>query len=176
MNDLTRRLLHMVGSGRVSLVNDSGPVQRLQVTQGGPAPDGSVSVADDVIHPQDFGFASHPPLTSELVLLRLSGNRTLTLAIACNHQPSRMRNLQPGDSALYDVRGASVHLTPSGLVIDGAGLPATIRNVGKLTVEGDLDVTGAIRLNTGAAPVTLGTHTHGGVQPGAGTTAPPNPG
>jgi phage gp45-like len=107
----------------------------------------------------------------------LGGHRSKTIAIGTNHQPSRLRNLSLGDSAQHDVRGAYIWLTENGLVIDGAGLPATIRNCGTVTVEGDVHVTGDIVSRFNGAPVSLNAlrdayhaHKRGGVQAGSAST------
>lgn len=172
------RLLHMIRLGRVSAVDDAGPVQRIQVTEAGPGADGSPAVVDKVPMLGLYGLASSPPLKSDVLVLRLFGGRTLSVAIATNHQPSRLRDLAAGDSALYDERGAYVWLTPAGLLIDGHGLPARIRNVTTLTVEGAVRVTGDVIADCEGAAISLldlaaayNAHKHGGVQIGAAQTS-----
>ena len=153
------RMMHAVGVARTAFVDDTGPVQRLQVIER-PGADGSPSITDGVAKVGQFGFVSNPPVPSEVVLLRLAGNRTLSLVIGTNHQPSRLRNLMPGDAAMHDVRGAKVLLGPTGIIIDGAGLPMTVQNVGSLTLEGNLVVTGTITAQgeiTSALGFTAGT-------------------
>ena len=100
------RILNLLRLGRVTALDDSGPVQRLQVTEAGPGPDGTPAVIDNVPMLGLFGLASSPPLKSDILVLRLFGGRTLSIAVATNHQPSRLRGLQAGDAALYDERGA----------------------------------------------------------------------
>lgn len=171
------RILNLLRLGRVTALDDSGPIQRIQVTEAGPGPDGTPAVIDNVPMLGLFGLASSPPLKSDILVLRLFGGRTLSIAVATNHQPSRLRGLQAGDAALYDERGAYVWLTPAGLVIDGAGLPVTIRNVGKVTVEGDVEATGDVVSRSAGDRVSLNeladayqAHKHTGVQPGGGTS------
>jgi phage gp45-like len=173
--NLLTRLLHAVGVGRITAVDDTGVVQMLQVSER-PGPDGAAGVTDKVRRITQFGFTSNPPLQTEVVLLRLWGNRTLTLAIATNNQPTRLKNLQTGDSALYDQRGAYLWLTPAGLVIDGAGLPLTIQNVGTATINGALRVTEEVTANYGGADeVKVSQHRHSAVQAGAAQSGPPVP-
>jgi phage baseplate assembly protein V len=133
------RVLHAVGLGRIRYVDDSGPVRRLQVDQG---PVGRSKIIDNVPHVEQFGSASYPPLNSEVVMVRLGGNRGLGVAIGVNHQPSRLRNLAPGDKAIYDVRGAYVWLGATGPVINAAGFPVVIENAASITI-------------TSAGPVTV---------------------
>ncbi len=171
------RLLHLVRLGRVSAVDDTGSVQRIQVTEAAPGADGSPAVVDAVPVLGLFGLASSPPLKSDVLVVRLYGGRTLSIALGTNHQPSRLRGLSPGDAALYDQRGAYVWLTPDGLVIDGAGLPATVRNVTTLRVEGEVRVTGDVVADCDGAAISLralhdayNAHKHGGVQAGGALT------
>lgn len=178
MTSLASRILHGLGLGRVTVVDDTGVIQRIQVDQGPSGPDGARRVIDKVPFVGQFGLTSHPPVKSDVTIIRLAGNRTLGIAIGSNHQPSRLKNLKEGDAALYDVRGAFIWLTESGLVIDGAGLPMTIRNIGTLAVEGDLHVTGDVVSRSGGSPVSLNglrdayhAHKHPGVQTGSGSTS-----
>lgn len=63
---------------------------------------------------QHFGHASVPSLGSRIVLVRRGGNRLQSIAVASNHNDSRLQNLKPGDSALYDVRGTKLKMTEAG--------------------------------------------------------------
>ena len=63
-----------------------------------------------------------------------AGDRTQTIALGTNHQPSRPKILKTGDSIQHDIRGAMVWLSEDGVIIDGAGLPMVIRNCPTLTV------------------------------------------
>ena len=168
------RLLHLVSAGRITVVDDSGPVQKLQVSER-PGSDGSLGVTDGVLRVAQFGFTSSPPLKSEVVLLRLWGNRTLTLALATSHQPSRLRNLNSGDTAVHDVRGAYMWWQAGGLVVDGAGLPMAVRNVGALTVMGDLKVTGDVIAQSAGDSISLAQHLHPLQGPGSLETGAPLP-
>ena len=64
----------------------------------------------------------------------VKGNPAKGVVVGHNHQPSRMKNLGEGDSALFDVRGAYVWLTPDGLVIDAATKHVRIQNADVVTV------------------------------------------
>ena len=174
------RLLSMFGLARLTFLEDDGPVQRLQVEEGSVG-DGE-RVLDQVPFVGQFGFVSRPPLKSEVLLARFGGRRAASVAIGTNHQPSRLRGLAEGDAALHDARSAFMWLTPGGLVIDGAGLPATIRNVGTLTIEGDIRCTGDVVTRSAAAAMSVNglhdayhQHTHGLVKAGTDTSGGPNP-
>ena len=71
------------------------------------------------------------------------------------------------------MRQAKVLLGPTGIIIDGAGLPLTIQNVG-----GVINAPGAV-LNcqdvVTASGVDLDTHVHAAVQTGTSNSGPPLP-
>lgn len=157
MTGLLARVLNMVRLGRVTAIDDSGSVQRVQVTEAGPGPDGTPAVVDNVAVLGLFGVASVPPLKSDVLVVRLFGGRSLTVAISTNHQPSRLRDLEPGDSALYDQRGAYLKMTAEGPVLDCAGLALKIRNFSTFIVEGDVQATGDMISRSAGGPVSLNT-------------------
>ena len=178
MTDLSHRIANAIGLGRLKLLDDTGPVQMVQVDQGAIGPDNARRLLDRVRRVMEFGFVSSPPVGTEAVLARLGGSRTLSLVIGTNHQASRPRDLQEGDSALYDVRGARVWLTANGIVIDGAGMPVTVQNTPKVRVVADLvEVTGDVvsradgtRVSLNALRDAYDAHKHPGVTPGVSTT------
>ena len=168
---------------RVKLVDDAGPIQRLQIDEGDLGSFGGRRIIDKVPHFLQFGFASSPPLDSEVMLAAPAGDRTQTIALGSNHQPSRIKNLQPGDSCQYDVRGQIVKMTDAGLIIDCAGLAMSIRNFSLLTITGpvrmnaDLTVEGDIISDDGSSTVSVGAlhraynaHKHAGVASGSDTS------
>lgn len=177
---MIHRILSMLRLGRVTIVDDSGPVRRLQIEEGDYP--GGKRVIDKVPHVQEFGFASVPPIGSEVMLAAPCGDRSQTVAVGTNHQPSRLRDQQPGDSGIYDVRGAKVQLTAAGLLIDCAGLPAVIQNASTVTIDapmvhvtGDLKVDGTltgdgITIELGALRDAYNAHHHTGVKAGSDTS------
>lgn len=181
---LGKRIAHMLGIGRIRTVDDSGALQLVQVDHGALA-DGD-RITDKVPRLVQFGMVSHPPAGSEVIILRVAGNRSTGVALATNHQPSRLRNLNAGDSALHDVRGAYLWLTEDGPVIDAAGLDIVIRNAATVTIVASdkvrieaprLEVTGDVVSRCDDDPVSLNTlhdaynaHRHGGVQAGSSST------
>lgn len=164
----------LFGFGRVTDVDDTGDAQVLQVTQGARGTGFKARILDKINRLSQFGIASVPPEDAGVLMIHLGGDRSQTFVIATHHAASRLKNLQPGDSALYDVRGAAISLTADGLDIDCAGKPAQIRNFSTLTVEGNLHVTGDIVSRSDGTPVSLNglrdayhDHKHGGVAAGA---------
>ena len=161
--------------GRVTSVDDSGDAQVLQITQGvqGKA-NFTQRVLEKIYRVSQFGIASVPPLDAGALMIHLNGDRSQTFVISTHHASSRLKDLQPGDSALYDVRGALIKLSADGLGSDCAGKRARIHNFSTLTVEGDLHVTGDVVSRSSGAAVSLNglrdayhQHKHSGVATGS---------
>lgn len=178
------RLKNLIGIGRVTTVDDSGELQTMQVTEGAAGSGFIDRVLDKVRRVSEFGFASVPPIGSEIVMLRRGGDRSCSLVVATSHRPSRPREMQPGDAALYDVRGAIIKLTADGIVIEAAGQPVMIGGASKVTIDApEVELTGALRVAqeitalTGGSPVAVGAmrdaynaHRHTGVSAGSATS------
>ena len=169
---LANRLLHMLLPGRVTLIDDTGSVQRAQVDFGPKGAGGSLRIFDKMPVLSIFGFTSNPPAKSDLLAVFFEGDPTKGVVMASNHQSSRLKNLGAGDSAMFDVRGAYVWLTPNGLVIDAAGKKVRIQNATQIECTGD------VVANVDGTPISLkalhdayNAHKHTGVQTGGGTTA-----
>lgn len=170
---------NLVGIGSATQVDDSGEMQLVQVTEGAQGKGFAARVTDKVRRVTEFGFASVPPLGSEVMVIRRGGDRSHSVVIATSHRQSRLKNLGPGDVAVYDVRGAYVKFTSSGIVVDGAGQTVTIQNCGHVQVNGDLQVTGDVVSRSGGSAVSLNgvrdayvAHHHTGVTTGAGVSGP----
>ena len=144
LNRLARRVLQMVGRGRIRFVDDSGAVQRVQVQFN------DLETIDEMLRVSEFGFASNPPPGTDAVALFIAGDRSGGLIIGTNNQQYRMVALGSGDAAIYDSRGQSVWLTDAGIVVNGAGLPLAINNTPTVTVNASIEV----ELNTPLLNVT----------------------
>ena len=167
----------MLRPGRVTLVDDSGPIQRLQISEGSLQSYGGDRLIDQVPKVGHFGLISVPPIKSEILLIALAGDRTQTMAIGSNHQPSRPKNFQPGDAGIHDVRSQMITLTAAGVTIDAAGLQVTVRKASKVRCECDVETTGDVISRVDGTPVSLNAlhdaynaHAHPGVQSGGSST------
>ena len=167
----------LFGFGRVTSVDDAGDAQVLQITQGASGTGFKDRVLDKIFRLSQFGIASVPPLDASVLMIHLNGDRSQTFVVATHHSSSRLKNLQPGDSAVYDVRGAMIKLTAAGLEIDCAGKPAVIKNYSTCTFEGDIHVTGDVTSRSNGTSVSLNglrdafhAHKHTGVTVGTGLT------
>lgn len=179
-----RRLGNMLARGAVSVVNAASKMQTLQVKLM------ADEVKDGVEHFEPYGFTSHPKAGAEAVGMFFDGDRSHGVVIVVADRRYRLVSLQPGEVALHDDQGQKIHLTRSGIVIDGAGLPITVQNVGVATIKAAtkvrmetavLECTGEIKdLCDGAGKTmsgmrtTYNTHTHPGDS--GGTTGTPNQG
>lgn len=186
---MNRGLENLVGLGVVSDVDDSGEVQQLQVTERAAGSGFIDRVLDRISRLFAFGFTSVAPLGSDVLMLRRGGDRNCSMAIATSHRASRPKGLQPGDSAMYDVRGIIIKMTADGLEISAAGLPIIIHNASKLTLDvpevectGTLKAAGEITALTDGAEAALGAlrdtyndHDHGGIVRGSARSDKPVP-
>ncbi len=202
---LYRRTMTAISRGRVKIVDDTGSIQRMQVDLGPKGKDGSsLQLRDQTPVAQLFGFSGNPPIGADVITVSFGGDHNKSVVIGVNHQPSRLKNLQSGDSAQYDVRGAYMRFQASGIVIDAAGGNVTVQNAkevtvsasdvvtvngtngialnGNTTVTGTLHVTQAVTGDKGATfandvvanGISLDSHVHGGVTAGGANTAGPH--
>lgn len=65
---------------------------------------------------QQFGFTSHAPAGSEVIVLPLGGDTTHGIVIASEHGSFRLKNLQGGEVAVYDQSGSSIVLKQGRLI------------------------------------------------------------
>lgn len=139
-------LVRSLGRGRISRVDDSGPVQlvQMQLSQG--------ETRDNTPRLVEYGFQSNPPEGSDAIAVFLAGDRTNGVVIACGNQSFRVRNLASGEVCVSDNRGQSVYLSAGGIVVNGGGHPVTITNTPEITADsplmhctGDIQCDGAIR-------------------------------
>lgn len=88
--------------GKITLVVSSEPIQRVQLN----------GLADEVLqeleHLQEFGFASNPPEGSEAVVIPLGGDTTHGVIVATQHGSFRIKNLNPGETAIFSQDGAKI--------------------------------------------------------------------
>ncbi|WP_260927341.1 phage baseplate assembly protein V [Novosphingobium sp. 9] len=178
---MARILQNLLGIGKMTVHDDSGDVQTMQVTEGAAGSGFFSRVTDNVKRVTEFGFHSVPPLGSEVVVLRRGGDRSNSIVIATSHRASRPKDLQAGDTALFDERGAIFKLTAAGPVLDAAGLEIVIQNASKITFDcpeveftGNVAVAGTLTGDTNGAAVELGAlrdayNAHGHIEVSKGT-------
>ncbi|MTD32418.1 phage baseplate assembly protein V [Paludibacterium denitrificans] len=121
MNPL-QKLRLMVARGIVNLVNDAGGLQMLQIS----ALDGETR--DEVERVQNFGHTGNPPMAATPIMVAVAGSRDHLVAVAVDHEDSRPKGLQPGESATYNAFGVlfkydqdgNATLTCKNLIVDAS--------------------------------------------------------
>jgi phage baseplate assembly protein V len=108
LDRLHRRIRMAVGILKITATDDSGPVHRAQV-RGFPP-----EVIDNMPVAQIYGLASHAMPGTDAVAVFASGDRSNGVIIATGNQKYRLRNLKPGEVALYDNAGSVVKLAAGG--------------------------------------------------------------
>lgn len=140
MAPLSRRLRLMVARAVITSISDTGKIQSAQVK----LLDGEVRDGIEIL--QQYGHTGIAPGKPEALYFSVGGDRDHGVLICVADRQFRLVGLRPGESALYDDLGQKVHLTRDGIVIDGAGLPITVKNTPKVRMETDLlECTGEIK-------------------------------
>ena len=137
LDRLAARVRTSAARAIVALINDAPGVQVAQVT----------TLADtvrDAERLQNYGLTSVPLPGAEGVALALGGSTDHTVVICVDDRRYRLKGLTAGEVALYDDLGHRVHLTRTGIVINGGGHPVTITNTPKMRIEGAVEATGGI--------------------------------
>jgi phage gp45-like len=137
LDRLRRKSRAVVSIGRTTkAADDTGNVQLHQVRLD------AFSVRDGTKSIGLFGFASHPPIGSDAVCLFLNGDRSGGVVIGTAHQASRLKNLAPGQSAIFDQSGSYVMLNNDGTITMSA--PAG------LTINANVKINGILLVSEGA--------------------------
>jgi phage gp45-like len=86
---------------------------------------------------------------AEHVSAFFDGDRSHGVTLMVADRRYRLAGLEAGEVALYDDLGQAVHLTRSGIVIKGAGLPVTITDTPQVNLDaptvtctGNVNITG----------------------------------
>ncbi|WP_342616975.1 phage baseplate assembly protein [Rhodoferax sp. GW822-FHT02A01] len=177
LNSVLRRIRMLSGIGDVTFAADSDVVQLLQVKIS------DQETIDETPRVAEYGFTSMPKVGCHAVLICVGGDQSGGVVIGTNDPTARMKNLQPGEVAIFDDQGQSVYLTRAGIVVNGGGLPITVN--GNVTINGTLHATGPITGDsTITAPNVVGTtdvqfgshhgntHVHSNGNGGANTGGP----
>lgn len=148
MPNLFWMLVRLLGRGRLTAVDDSGPVQAVQMQLS------QSELRDGTPRLAEYGFHSNPPPGADAVLACLGGDRTQGVVIACGHQKYRMTGLASGEVSIADNLGQMVYLTQGGIVIKGAGLPMLVTDTPQIKLDtplviatGDMHVEGNLTVD-----------------------------
>lgn len=176
--NLKTRILLMISKALLESLDDSGGIQKLVLT----------AFANDrrsnVDRYQEFGFTSNPPEGAEIILLSLGGSRTHNIGIASEDRRYRLKNLIPGESAIYNQAGDYVKIKADGTIevrastkvdVEAPEIVATASTKVTLTtplveMSGNLEVAGNVTAGGGVA-ATGAIVGAGGVSDAAGSIA-----
>ncbi|MDO4434383.1 MAG: phage baseplate assembly protein V [Alysiella sp.] len=179
--------------GKLNLSQTATPITRVQVS----------ALADETLQDveqfQQFGFTSHAPSGTEVIVLPLGGDTTHGIVVASENGAFRVQNLQAGEVAVYDQSGSKIVLKQGKLIeidCDNLVINATQKvqinsplteTSAVLTAQGQINGNGGLAIQGGSGARVLGSlkttddvvagnislqnHTHGGDSGGTTTTA-----
>lgn len=148
---LARGLGNMLARGTVMLARSTTKMQTLQVKLL------SGEVKDGIEHFEAYGLTARPKSGAEHITLFLGGDRSHGVTIMVADRRHRPTGLEEGEVVLHDDLGHKVHLTRTGIVVDGGGHVVNVVNAPDLVVDG----------------ISAKHHTHGGIQAGGSSTGEP---
>ncbi len=134
------RLQTLLTRGAVVLADAGRKLQELQLRLMAGEPKGGIE------HLEGYGLTAHPLPGAEALAAFFGGDRSHGVVLVVADRRYRIAGLEAGEVCLYDDIGHRIHLTRSGIVIDGAGQAITLTNAPEVRMETDvLKVTGDIR-------------------------------
>lgn len=104
LEPIKRRIFLLIGRAVLTAIKASEKTQTIQVT----SLDGET--ISDVEHMQPFGLEAYPNSDTEAIILFINGNRDQGIAITVSDRDKRPKDLQQGDTCLYDSRGQECRL------------------------------------------------------------------
>lgn len=104
LNDFVRRLRSVILRGIVRVVDDSAPLQIMQV-QGLAS-----AISANIEHLQPFGFSSNPPLGAEVLTLSIGAAPGHLVSVLATDRRYRIRNLASGEAILFNQWGDYIKL------------------------------------------------------------------
>ena len=157
LRKLYGKMHNLMAFGKVVAVDDTGPVQRLQVRLD------DQTLIDGVYAPIVHGVSSNPPIGSDVTCLAVAGDRSCMVAVAVGNKGMRHTGLTAGQVALYDGGGSTI-------LLDGSGTVTIKAPAGIVLDTPMVSTTHELAAGTSGSPVHVTTHIHGG--PGGNTTKP----
>lgn len=189
MNAITL-IRNAIARGELTLVDDAGRMQTVQLSllEG--------ELASEAERFQNYGFTSVPEAGAEAAVIFVGGDRSHPIIIAADDRRARKYGLEPGEVAVYHKNGDFIllkngnemHIKTRKLTVDAEEkveirsreifLAANAMRAESLSGgAAEAAMKGTLRTEEGdliADGVSLKTHTHGGTEPGSGSTGAPN--
>lgn len=119
----------------VRAVNAAGKTQIFQVED--EAPDDGAQDLSELESFQHFGFASHPAIGSEAIVVNVSADGGQATVVASQHKDYQPRDLAEGEVCLYTKDGVKVHCKADGIVYVGDAPEDFVANATKVDAEFD---------------------------------------
>ncbi|MHB9833818.1 phage baseplate assembly protein V [Paraburkholderia terrae] len=129
------RVMLMIRRGKITLVNDAGPVQMIQL------PPSGLEGRDNLARIGEYGLASNPPDGTDAYVANIGGDPSNGAVIGTNHQATRPTGLQSGEAQLYNgPAGTSVYLANGEIVVNANGQQVQINNATIVTINAATEV------------------------------------
>ena len=139
---IKRKIFLLIGKAILEAVDDSGKTQLLKFTCL------KNETLDEVEKISDFGLTSHPPPsdTMKTIVLFPNGNRDLGIAIACQDEELRPKDMDEGETIVYGLDSAGgtenrIIIKPDDSIViqtkDGNEIEMASS---KVTINGNLEV------------------------------------
>jgi phage baseplate assembly protein V len=120
----------MVRRGKISLVDDSGVIQKVQL------PPSGLETRDNLARIVEYGLTSNPPEGTDAYLINVGGDPSNGAVVGTNHQATRPKGLKPGETMLFNgPLGIQIYLSNAGIAINAGGLPVVCNNATNFTVN-----------------------------------------
>lgn len=104
LSPLTTRVRNMVVRGVIKLVDDKSKVQRIQASLL------AGELKDGIERYQEYGISSNPPVGTEALVVFCGGSRNNGVIVATGDRMFRLKELKPGEVALYTDEGDVIML------------------------------------------------------------------
>ena len=146
------RIRRVVMGSVIKMVDDSGDLQKMQVQSIGR------SVYDNIESFGVFGMASNPPIGLDAIIVERNGKY---ISIAIGDREYRIKDLESGDTAIYDIRGQIIKLNKDGIKIRdsfGNNIQTTESGIDTTDVNGNnikLDSTGISMTDSNGNSITM---------------------
>lgn len=111
MSPIITRVRRICLGAIIRRVDDEGDLQKMQVESIGH------SVYDNVEKFEQFGFTSNPPLGLDAIIIERAGKHII---VAIGDRKYRIKNLESGATAVYDMRGQIIQLDSRGITVNDA--------------------------------------------------------
>lgn len=129
LGPMARRIGNLLSRGVVTAVTEGSKLRSLQVRMM------AGEVKDGIEHFEPYGYTSRPLPGAEHVSAFFDGDRSHGVTLIVADRRYRLAGLEAGEVALFDDLGHVVHLTRTGIVIDGGGHNVTVTNTPQINLD-----------------------------------------